>query len=133
MSFNVIEKVGEETLRTMLQDFYDRLFDDMIIGFLFEGSDKSALVDSQFDYVTAHLGDRSGTYDGPSIARAHKELPILTGMFDRRHEILRQTLEDHAFPQEIVEEWLTLDQSLRKFVVNLGAQRRDELSRDLKD
>lgn len=118
---------GEEAMRAMMRDFYDRVFDDAIIGFLFAKSDKDALVASQIDFVTAHLGDRSGTYEGPNLRRSHESLPILTGMFDRRHQILKETLAAHDAPEHIAEAWLALDQSLRKFVVNLGAQKRDEL------
>jgi len=128
MSFNLIDQMGgEDSLRAMLTDFYDRIFEDPIIGFLFAKSQKEALIESQFHYVTANLGDRSGTYEGPTIRRAHADLPILSGMFDRRHQILRETLADHGAPENVRRAWLALDASLREFVVNMGAQRRDDL------
>lgn len=131
MTFNLADEMGgEEALRGMMRDFYDRVFDDAIIGFLFAKSDKEALVESQIDFVTAHLGDRSGAYEGPNIREAHRNLPILTGQFDRRHQILKETLIAHEAPEHVVEAWLALDQSLRNFVVNLGAQKRDEILHD---
>jgi len=131
VDFNLTDQVGgEDALRAMMQDFYDRIFDDPIIGFLFAGSDKAALVESQIAFVTAHLGDRSGTYEGPNIRRAHEDLPILTGQFDRRHKILEETLAHHDVPEDVQKAWLELDQSLRNLVVNLGAQKRDQILND---
>ncbi len=110
-----------------MRDFYDRIFDDVIIGFLFANSDKEALIDSQFHYVTSVLGDRSGEYGGPTIRAAHKELPILPGQFDRRHMLLKLVLLEYGVPDHVTQAWLELDTSLREFVVNMGATKRDEL------
>jgi truncated hemoglobin YjbI len=126
--WNLIEECGgEAALKTLLRDFYDRIFDDVIIGFLFANSDKEALIESQFDYVTSVLGDRSGSYDGPTIRAAHQNLPILGGQFDRRHMLLKVVLLEYGVPEHVMDAWLELDQSLRDFVVNMGAAKRDEL------
>lgn len=124
-NWNVIEELGgEEKARALLTDFYDQLFDDIIIGFLFAKSDKSELVESQMKWVSANLGDRSGSYDGPTIRASHGDLPITSGMFDRRHEILRGVLEAHDVPQEVRQAWLELDRSLRSNVVRWGSKSR---------
>lgn len=129
MSWNLVEELGgEERFREMMQVFYDRLFDDVLVGFLFQPHDKQRLVESQMAYLSAHLGDRSGTYDGPTIRAAHAHVPVLPGHFDRRHKLLRDILEEWDVPEHVKDEWLALDLSLRKFVVHLGATRRDELT-----
>lgn len=125
--WNVIEEVGgRERMETLMRRFYDRLFDDVIIGFFFADSDKEELVQSQIDYVHAHIGDRSGTYDGPSIRNAHADQPIMRGHFDRRHQILRETLEEFDVPDHVRQAWLGLDQSMREMVLKQGEQAREE-------
>ena len=127
-SWNLVEEVGgEQAMEALMRDFYDRLFDDVIVGFLFQPHDKERLIASQIAYVTAHLGDRSGTYDGPTIRKAHEEVPVLPGQFDRRHFLLREVLFAHDVPEHVREAWLALDESLRRFVVHLGATKRDQL------
>lgn len=126
-SWNLVEEVGgAERLEAMLRVFYDRLYDDVLVGFLFQPHDKEKLVRSQYDYVTAHLGDRSGTYCGPTIRKSHARVPVLPGHFDRRHKILADLLVEWDVPEHVQREWLALDRSLRKFVVNLGATARDQ-------
>jgi hemoglobin len=124
--WNVIDELGgTAAARALMTDFYDRLFDDIIIGFLFARSDKPALVESQLKWVSSKLGDRSGDYDGPSIRKSHADLPITTGMFDRRHQILRETLRDHDVAEHVASAWLELDESLRDNVVRWGKDVRD--------
>lgn len=119
------EEVGEERLRALLTDFYDRLYDDIIIGFFFTPHDKQALIEHQLDYVCAHVGAGEGKYEGRSMRRAHEHHPILSGHFDRRHQILREVLEDHDVPEHVSRAWLELDSSLRTFILNQGAMERD--------
>lgn len=126
--WDFIEELGgEEKALALMRHFYDRLFDDMIIGFFFDNSDHEALVRSQLAYVHAHIGGRQGSYDGPSIRKAHAQLPILTGHFDRRHQILRETLEKFDVADHVREAWLGLDVAMREMVINQGAQRRDDI------
>lgn len=107
---------GEGALRAILKDFYDRLFDDLLVGFFFQGKDKAQLIDHQYHFTARALGGPV-TYSGKTIAAAHKPLPILAGHFDRRHLVLRQTLEDHRVAEDIREVWLKLDLSFREVVV----------------
>lgn len=124
--WNLAQEVGGDAkLLKIVQDLYDRFFDDMMIGFFFQPHDKSRLVQSQLDYVSANLGDRSGVYGGPSIRKAHAALPILSGHFDRRHQILREVLADNQVPESVQKAWIAFDLSLRDFVVREGKKVRD--------
>jgi hemoglobin len=125
-SWKLADEVGgEAALLGIIRDLYDRLFADMMIGFFFQPHDKSRLIQSQYDYLTAHLGDRSGIYEGPSIRRAHETLPILSGHFDRRHQILLAVLQDQHVPAHIQKAWIEFDLSLRDLVVREGKKVRD--------
>lgn len=118
---------GRDVLWALLEDFYARLYDDVMVGFFFEPHDRQQLVAHQYDYVCAQLGQRSGAYQGRSMRRAHERLPILGAHFDRRHVILKEVLAVHQVPAPVVEAWLELDLKLRPFVVRMGAAARAKL------
>ena len=121
------EMGGEAGIVAVLDDLYTQLFDDVIVGFLFAGHDKAHIVREQAIFTRRMLGDRSAVYVGKSIPDAHAALPILAGHFDRRHELLRQTLERHAVPPRARDAWLRLDAALRDVILKVGKVRIDEL------
>jgi hemoglobin len=121
------EMGGEETIERVLDDLYTQLFDDVMVAFLFAGHDKARIVREQTVFTRRMLGDKTARYEGKSIPEAHAELPILPGHFDRRHELLRQTLEKHAVPLRAREAWLRLDAALRDVILKVGQVRIEEL------
>lgn len=125
MSYDLDIEVPD--LAVMIREFYDALFDDIIVGFLFQPHDKEALIASQVRWLRAHLGNRSEKWDGGSIRSLHAHLPILAGQFDRRHHLLVELLQRWDVPNAVRDEWLQLDRSLRPLVLNLGAAERDRI------
>ncbi len=127
-TWSLIEECGgEHALRALLTDFYDRLYDDLFVGFFFLPHDKTQLIQHQFTYLTNHLGRRPAKgsiapYEGKPMATAHQHIPILAGHFDRRHVILKDTLLTHDVPEHVRIAWLELDQSLRPLILNRGKQ-----------
>jgi truncated hemoglobin YjbI len=117
------EAGGEEGIRKILRTLYDRLFEDVMVGFLFAGKDKEKLIELQLWFTARFLGGPS-RYEGKSIPDAHASLPILSGHFDRRHHLLRQALEAHHAPEAVVREWLRVDESLRTAVIKSGEEAR---------
>ena len=125
--WNLDDEVGADRLEAMITEFYDELFDDVIVGFLFQPHDKQELIASQLRWLRAHLGDRAGTWNGGSIRKIHQHVPILAGHFDRRHHILKLLLERWEIADHVRDEWLELDAALRPLVLNLGAMERDRI------
>ncbi len=124
MSTSLYELVGGEAgLRSVLTSLYDRLFDDVMIGFFFAGKDKAKLIEHQLWFTARFLGGPS-KYEGRSLPDAHAALPILPGHFDRRHHMLREVLEAHHVPPAVTAEWLRVDQSLRHAVIKAGEEAR---------
>jgi hemoglobin len=107
---------GEARVRVILQDLYDRLFVDPIVGFLFEGKDKAHIVERQVAFTSRMLGGPQ-VYEGLSLPKAHAQLPLLPGHFDRRHRLLAQVLEAHAVPPQVARVWLQIDEALRPSVL----------------
>ena len=119
---------GIAGLRAIIKRFYDRLFSDPLVGFFFHGHDKARLITSQISYLLANLGDGQQDYEGPSIRSAHQDLPITTGHFDRRHQILKEVLGEFEVDDEISRSWLAFDQSLRNLIVARGSVTRDAMT-----
>jgi hemoglobin len=114
---------GEAAVRRVLRVLYDRLFDDPMVGFLFEGKDKDHIVEQQTLFVCAFLGGPQ-RYEGKPLPQAHSTLPILPGHFDRRHHLLRQVLRDESVPDDVAAFWLKIDEGLRSSVLSAGAEAR---------
>ena len=99
-------------LRVVIEDFYSRLVDDVMIGFLFAGKDRARLIEKETEF-TARLLGADVPYTGRAIKEAHARSPILGGHFERRLEILRQTLIDHRLPFHVQWDWIEHTLALR--------------------
>ena len=77
---------GDEGLRALLTDFYDRVFRDPMIGYLFMGQDKARLIEREVEW-TARLFGAEVSYQGRPLREAHKRHPIRRGHFHRRNQI----------------------------------------------
>ena len=104
---------GEAELSAIMEDFVARVFSDVMIGFFFRNADQARVAKMETLFAARMLGARDVKYTGKSIRDAHASHPIMGGQFMRRQVILRQTLEDHNVPNEIIERWLRHNESLR--------------------
>ncbi|MDF1667960.1 MAG: group 1 truncated hemoglobin [Planctomycetota bacterium] len=102
----------KDLMPVLMKDFYDRLFSDIMIGFFFAPFDKQELIDKQIGFMTVMFGGPN-SYKGLSLRKVHLPLNIFEGQFNRRHQILKETLEDHKVDSDIREDWLRLDLSLK--------------------
>lgn len=139
-NWNLCEEVGGlERLEEMMRVFYERVFADMMIGFMFVGVDLDAIVASQVQYMRARLGNEKIRYEGKPIRGGHQPFPILVGHFNRRHQLMIEVLREFEVPEHVYDAWVELEQSLRELVIRTGAEARekilnppkgDELSKD---
>jgi hemoglobin len=107
------DRIGGDRLRAVVDDFYERVFADPMIGFLFDGKNKERLIRKEWELVAALLGAPIG-YSGRSMAEAHAHVPITTGHFDRRLVLLEETLEAHHVDPDVRRRWLDHALSLRE-------------------
>jgi hemoglobin len=105
-------RLGDDALRAVVVDFYDRVFDDVMIGFLFAGKDRQRLIELECQFTARFLG-ADVAYTGRPMREAHARAPILGGHFERRLQILRNTLRDHAVDAEVATAWIDHQLALR--------------------
>ncbi len=103
---------GEEVLRLVIEDFYDRVFPDAMIGFFFKGLSKSSLVQFELEFAMGFLGADT-LYTGRPIREAHAKHPIMGGQFNRRLQILKETMADHKLPEAVQAHWIEHTLALR--------------------
>ncbi|MDQ3336253.1 MAG: hypothetical protein M4D80_13880 [Myxococcota bacterium] len=107
------DKIGEAKLRAVLADFYDRVFADVMIGFMFQGKDKRHLVDREYEMAARMLGASDVTYTGRPMRTAHGAHTIFGGHFERRLQILREAMADHDVDPEVRQVWIDHTLALR--------------------
>src|SRR4051812_12842946 len=103
---------GEAVLRAIIDQFVDRLFDDLMIGYLFRAADRERVKAKEYEFAARHLGAQVA-YTGRPIAEAHRAHRITGGQFMRRLQILKETLAAFSVPPEVSEHWITHTLSLQ--------------------
>jgi hypothetical protein len=66
----------------------------------------------EYEFAAAHLG-APVVYTGRPLTVAHGAHPIMGGHFQRRLEILRQTLREAGAPAAVVTHWIDHTEQLR--------------------
>lgn len=107
---------GESGLEAILDSFYNKMAQDILIGYFFTGKDLKKIARMQKAFLMKAWGI-SQAYTGKFPAQAHKHLPdILKGHFDRRLVILRQTLQEFKISSEWIDVWVKFESGFRKAV-----------------
>lgn len=107
-----------QKLNLILEDFYQKMHDDLLVGFFFEGKDLKHIAHQQGKFLLNAAGflDR---FEGKGPSTAHLSMPpILDGHFDRRLVLLREVLQTHGLPQPIIEIWVSFESTFRNIVVS---------------
>src|SRR6185436_12447391 len=84
-----------------------------MIGFMFRGKDRQHLIDREYELTAALLGAPGVTYTGRPMRAAHARHTIFGGQFERRLQIMRETMRDHGVAPEVQQAWIDHQLSLR--------------------
>jgi truncated hemoglobin YjbI len=108
---------GEPALRRIIDRFVDRMFDDVMIGYLFRRADRERVKQKELEHAAVHLGGPL-TYTGRPLDAAHRPHQIRGGQFMRRVRILEETLTELGVPEAIRKHWIEHTLSLQALVTN---------------
>lgn len=103
---------GEATLRAIIDDFVEKTFADVMIGYFFAKADKARVKAKEYEFAARHLG-LDVPYTGEPLPRVHARHDIRGGHFMRRMQLLKETLEKHSAPPEVIEHWLSHTEQMR--------------------
>jgi len=113
----MFEALGEAKLHAIIDRFVDRLFEDMMIGYLFRAADRSRVKAKEYEFAARHLGAEL-TYTGRPLQQAHRAHRITGGQFMRRLQILKDTLAEFDVAPEIREHWILHTLSLQEQITD---------------
>jgi hemoglobin len=115
---SLFEKLGgEPALRRIIDRFVDRLFDDVMIGYLFRRADRERVKQKEFEHAAEHLG-APVAYSGRPLDAVHRPHQIRGGQFMRRVRILEETLTELGVPEAVRKHWVDHTLSLQHLVTN---------------
>lgn len=107
---------GLDGIERVVRDFYDHVFDDVMIGYMFRNADKERLVAKEVELAARLLGASHVRYTGKPMRRAHAPHRIMGGQFMRRRKILDHALVAAGVDPAVREAWLGHQDSLRALV-----------------
>lgn len=110
--------IDPRQLRVVVEEFYRKVFSDMIIGYLFRDVDFEEIVGKQVSFTGAMLGICS-PYSGPALNVVHGPLKIRPAQFSRRRKILSEVLEDSTLPRPVIDRWLSFEDRLQSVIVGI--------------
>lgn len=112
MKPTAFERIGADKLRAVISDFYDHVFGDVMIGFLFIGKDRPHLEAREYEFVARFLG-ADIPYQGRPMKVAHAKSPITGGHFARRAHLLLGAMQRGGIPDDIQAIWTGHNDALR--------------------
>lgn len=106
-----------DLIRSIIKRFYDRLFADVMIGYLFQGFDKNLLIERQVEFTLSALA-MGARYQGRPLKEVHRPLAIRPGHFHRRQVILKSVLEEYQLSPEERDAWLEREAKLKPLIIH---------------
>lgn len=103
-------------LRTILEEFYEEVFADPVIGSFFVRTTKEWVIDHQYAFL-AQIWTGEKQYFGDRPRNAHHWMVISDEQFDHREAMLVRCLRRHGLSDAHVDVWRTLDESFRSHIV----------------
>ena len=102
MAENLYNKYGGfATVSHLVQNFYGKVLASQSLKPYFNGIDMPKLMKHQTAFLCSVLGGPA-SYDGQTLAAAHKNLKITAAAFGEVAELLQETLEDANVSDEDV-------------------------------
>jgi truncated hemoglobin YjbI len=117
---SLFERIGQEFIERAITEFYERAFDDVMIGHFFFGKDKATITRNQIDFTATFLGSNSHKYKGKPLRSAHTQLPIRPVHFNRRHVLMAEVIDDCGLAADLRDSWLALENQLRPLIIDPG-------------
>lgn len=110
-------RTGEQKLQKILDEFYEKMNEDAMIGFFFFGKDLKSIAAKQKEFLLRAMFVIPH-YTGKPPAKAHEELPpIRLGQFNRRLVILKEVLTSHKIPDPLIEIWIRFERAFESQIL----------------
>ncbi len=112
------ESMGGRALLIQINKiFYDKVYKHPWLKLYFLDIPQQHIEDQQVDFMQKVLGG-TNVYVGKSPAVTHNHMFIPNELFDIRKQLLQEAFDETNASAELVEKWLSLDESFRRLIVN---------------
>lgn len=117
MPRSIFERYGGfAKISRVVMSFYDKMTTSPITKKYFENINMKRLIDHQTKFISSMMGGPA-SYTNEHLERVHAHLGITNVAFDESVDILEETLEDHNFKDEDIDEVKREVTSRKNFVV----------------
>ena len=107
---------GMDTLRKVHKIFYDKLFVHPWLRQFFVEHPQEIFEKQQTDFMCGLMGGPK-IYAGKTPKMAHQNIMITDEMFELRSEILSLSIKEAGIADNLREEWLVADRTLKQAIV----------------
>lgn len=110
--------LDKKAIEEAIQIFYQEVFEDPLIGYLFRSSNKEQLIAAQLQFTLSQLG-YGVQYMGRPIRKVHRPLQLRKAQFLRRQKILTEVLKSNChLDQGLKQKWLNQENSMMAMIVH---------------
>ena len=107
---------GFSSVSRVVMSFYDKVLDSDVTSPYFAKTDMKRLIDHQTKFIATLMGGPA-SYTNDHLERVHNHLGITEPAFVESMELLRETLEDHDFEDDDIDQVMNEMMSRKNFVI----------------
>jgi truncated hemoglobin YjbI len=103
-------------LRSVLEAFYSRVFEDERLRSFFADTNKDWVIDKQYSFLRSIFTGEDG-YFGMRPRNAHHWMVISDELFDYRESLLESCLRSYGLSEDLIRRFRAVDEVFRKQIV----------------
>jgi len=107
---------GLATLQKVHKVFYDKLYAHPWLTQFFAGHNQQAIEERQTMFMAVKMGG-DVSYWGKQPQMAHRQMYITEELFDLRHGLLKESLEEVSIRDDLAQRWLKIDYAFKRQIV----------------
>ena len=107
---------GRAKLDQVHKVFYDKVYEHEWLSRYFDGVEQETIEVHQSDFMCSSMGGGK-VFCGRQPKLAHIHIEVSEELFDLRHELLRESLEECGVSEEHQEEWLAIDMAFKHALI----------------
>lgn len=112
---------GFDTLRKVHKIFYDKLFAHPWLKQFFVEHPQEIFENQQTNFMSGLMGGPK-IYAGKTPKMAHQNIFITDDLFETRNSILSQSIKEAGVADDVREEWLEADRTLKRALVKSSVE-----------
>lgn len=105
-----------KVLRTLLEEFYDQVYEDELLSPFFHHATKERAISKQYEFLYAVFTGEI-VYFGLKPFNAHHWMVISDELFDYREELFEAVVRRHLKEEKLIRRWMAFQELFRREIV----------------